>query len=104
MNRIIVSLCSVFLLSFLGIASAAQRSLKNSGQNGGAMGPPKAALDVITADGIMSHIKILASDEFEGRGPGTHGEDLSITYIADQFKKLGLEPGNTDGTYLQKVP
>ncbi len=67
-------------------------------------GPPQAALDTITADGIMSHIKILASDEFEGRGPGTHGEDLSITYIADQFKKLGLEPGNTDGTYFQKVP
>jgi len=59
---------------------------------------------VITADGVMSHIKVLASDEYEGRGPGTHGEDLSINYIADQFKKIGLEPGNTDGTYFQKVP
>jgi len=67
-------------------------------------GPPKPALDVVTADGILNHIKVLASDEFEGRGPGTHGEDLSINYIADQFKKIGLAPGNTDGTYFQKVP
>src|SRR5438309_10491614 len=104
MNRIIVPLCSVFLLSILAIAGAAQKSLKSGGQRGGVGGPPKAALDVITADGVMNHIKVLSSDEFEGRGPGTHGEDLSINYIADQFKKIGLEPGNTDGTYFQKVP
>jgi Zn-dependent M28 family amino/carboxypeptidase len=67
-------------------------------------GPAKAALDVITSEGLMSHIRTLSSDEFEGRAPGSHGEDLSIKYIADQFKKIGLEPGNTDGTYFQKVP
>ena len=59
---------------------------------------------MITADGVLSHIKVLASDEFEGRGPGTRGEELSINYIADQFKKIGLAPGNTDGTYFQKGP
>ena len=68
------------------------------------MGPQKEALDSITADRVLSHIKTLSSDEFEGRGPGTHGEELAINYIADQFKKVGLEPGNTDGTYFQKVP
>jgi Zn-dependent M28 family amino/carboxypeptidase len=67
-------------------------------------GPPKAALDAISSDGLMKHIKALSSDEFEGRAPGTHGEELSINYMADQFKGLGLEPGNTDGTYFQKVP
>ena len=67
-------------------------------------GPPKAALDVITAEGVMNHIKVIASDEFEGRAPGTHGEELSINYISDQFKKIGLAPGNTDGSYFQKVP
>lgn len=104
MNRIIGPLCYVFLLSILAIAGAGQKSLKSSGQRGGVGGPPKAGLDVITADGVMNHIKVLSSDEFEGRGPGTHGEDLSINYIADQFKKIGLAPGNTDGTYFQKVP
>ena len=64
----------------------------------------KPALDVITPDGLLAHIKILASNEFEGRAPGSKGEDLSINYIADQFKKLGLKPGNPDGTYFQEVP
>src|SRR6184192_984040 len=62
------------------------------------------ALEVITPDGLLAHIKVLASDEFEGRSPGTKGEDLSVTYIADQFKKIGLKPGNPDGTYTQEVP
>ena len=62
------------------------------------------ALETITPDGLLAHIKILASDEFEGRAPGTKGEELSVKYIADQFKKIGLKPGNPDGTYTQEVP
>ncbi|HET7227461.1 MAG TPA: M28 family peptidase [Chthoniobacterales bacterium] len=64
----------------------------------------KPALDAITADGLLAHIKMLASDEFEGRAPGSTGEELSIKYIADQFKTIGLMPGNPDGTYFQEVP
>ena len=64
----------------------------------------KPALDAITADGLLAHIKTLASDEFEGRAPGSKGEELSIKYIADQFKTIGLKPGNPDGTYFQEVP
>jgi len=62
------------------------------------------ALETITPDGLLAHIKVLASDEFEGRAPGSKGEDLSIKYITDQFKKIGLKPGNPDGTYVQEVP
>src|ERR1041385_8692820 len=62
------------------------------------------ALEAITPDGLLAHIKVLASDEFEGRAPGTKGEELSVNYLADQFKKVGLTAGNTDGTYFQKVP
>ena len=62
------------------------------------------ALQAITPDGLLAHIKILASDEFEGRAPGTKGEELSVNYITDQFKKIGLKPGNPDGTYTQEVP
>jgi Zn-dependent M28 family amino/carboxypeptidase len=62
------------------------------------------ALEAITPDGLLAHIKVLASDEFEGRSPGTKGEDLSVKYITDQFKKIGLKPGNPDGTYTQEVP
>src|SRR5437899_6323232 len=62
------------------------------------------ALEAITPDGLLAHIKILASDEFEGRAPGTKGEELSIKYITDQFKQIGLKPGNPDGSYIQEVP
>src|SRR5207249_7097404 len=62
------------------------------------------ALEAITPDGLLAHIKVLASDEFEGRAPGTKGEELSVKYITDQFKRIGLNPGNPDGTYLQEVP
>jgi Zn-dependent M28 family amino/carboxypeptidase len=62
------------------------------------------ALEAITPDGLLAHIKVLASDEFEGRAPGTKGEELSVKYISDEFKKIGLKPGNPDGTYTQEVP
>src|SRR5271166_213711 len=62
------------------------------------------ALDAITSADLLAHIKTLSSDEYEGRSPGTHGEDLTVAYLTDQFKKMGLKPGNPDGTYIQKVP
>jgi Zn-dependent M28 family amino/carboxypeptidase len=99
-KRLSLALCTVLIISLVA-ASGVQRKVISKVTT---EGPPKSALDVVTADGILNHIKVLASDEFEGRGPGTHGEDLSINYIADQFKKIGLQPGNTDGTYFQKVP
>ncbi len=65
---------------------------------------PLASLPKIEAQPILEHIQVLASDEYEGRAPGTKGEDLTVKYIEAQFKPLGLKPGNPDGTYSQKVP
>jgi hypothetical protein len=62
------------------------------------------ALKNITSEGLLRHIKVLASDEFEGRAPGTRGEALTVQYLIEQFKNMGLKAGNPDGTYLQKVP
>src|ERR1044071_870441 len=58
----------------------------------------------VDAQAVLAHTKVLSSDEYEGRGPGTKGEELTVGYLVDQFKKIGLKPGNTDGTYMQKVP
>ena len=66
--------------------------------------PPKQVDGAIDRDGLLEHIKVLGSDRFEGRAPGTRGEDLSVEYIIEQFKKLELKPGNPDGTYVQEVP
>jgi Zn-dependent M28 family amino/carboxypeptidase len=65
---------------------------------------PIGQLPDIDADALLAHTKVLSSDEYEGRGPGTKGEDLTVKYLTDQFKRVGLEPGNTNGTYIQKVP
>ena len=53
---------------------------------------------------LLARTKILASDAFEGRAPGSPGEEKTVAYLVDEFKKMGLEPGNPDGTYLQDVP
>ena len=65
---------------------------------------PVASMPKIDQQKILEHIKVLSSDEYEGRAPGTKGEELSVKYIQDQFKQLNLKPGNPDGTYVQKVP
>src|SRR5215467_11275034 len=63
-----------------------------------------AQLPDVDVNQVMAHTKVLSSDEFEGRAPGTKGEELTVAYLIDQFKKIGLKPGNSDGTYVQKVP
>ena len=65
---------------------------------------PLKNLPPIDAAAVLTHVKALASDAFEGRAPGTPGEDKTVAYLIDQFKKLGLKPGNPDGTFVQKVP
>src|SRR6185295_9837500 len=57
----------------------------------------------INPDAILADIRKLSSDEFEGRAPGSKGEELSVEYMIAQFKAAGLEPGNPDGTWIQKV-
>jgi len=61
------------------------------------------ALATINTDDLVEHIKVLGSDEFEGRLPSTPGEEKTISYLVEQFGKLGLEPGNGD-SWTQDVP
>jgi Zn-dependent M28 family amino/carboxypeptidase len=56
----------------------------------------------INTDNLKKHIKILASDEFEGRLPTTIGEQKTLDYLVNEFKQLGYQPGNGD-SYLQPV-
>jgi Zn-dependent M28 family amino/carboxypeptidase len=58
----------------------------------------------IKATRMMENIKVLSSNEYEGRSPASKGEALTTQYIEEQFKKIGLKPGNPDGTYFQNVP
>ena len=64
---------------------------------------PTAALESITTGTLTAAIQTLASDEFEGRAPSSPGEEKTVTFLQDEFKRLGLEPGNGD-RYVQEVP
>ena len=66
--------------------------------------PPGPAEDQITAASLVDHLKVLASDEYEGRAPATPGGQKTQDYLAQQLKAIGIEPGAPDGTYFQQVP
>ena len=55
----------------------------------------------VTAADLLRHINVLASDEFEGRAPGTEGERRTTAYIVQQFQARGLEPAGENGSWLQ---
>lgn len=69
---------------------------------------PSVDLEVIeqsiTETSLLNHIEILSSDDFEGRAPATRGDELTIDYLVDQLKEMGIEPGMSDGSYTQEVP
>jgi Zn-dependent M28 family amino/carboxypeptidase len=52
---------------------------------------------------FSEHVRVLASDEFEGRAPGSAGEDKTVAYLQRQFERMGLKPGNA-GSWVQTVP
>jgi Peptidase family M28 len=64
---------------------------------------PAVARGVSEAD-LRGHIEILASDEFEGRQPGTQGEAKTVKYIAEQWAKAGMKPAAADGSWFEPVP
>ena len=61
------------------------------------------AQKVITEELLSKHISTLASYEFEGRAPGTKGEEKTVAYLTESFAAAGLQPGNPDGTWIQKA-
>ncbi len=58
----------------------------------------------VSESALRAHIAVLASDEFEGRNPGTDGETKTIKYIAEKWADAGLKPAATDGSWFDPVP
>ena len=85
-SYLVHQICSTLLLS-------AGMAFSSFGQN------PSSS---ITADELKAHVKFLASDELEGRGSGTPGNERAATYIAERFTQYGLTPAGDSGTYFQK--
>jgi len=53
---------------------------------------------------ISATVKTLASDAFEGRAPGTPGEQKTVHYLIHRFRALGLQPAGEQGGWIQQVP
>jgi Zn-dependent M28 family amino/carboxypeptidase len=62
-----------------------------------------AATPGLDANTLKGHMRFLASDALEGRGPATVGDELAQSYIESQFEILGLKPFLPDGNFRQKV-
>src|SRR5579862_5516465 len=95
------SLLAVAVLSFSTVFAQQQASVP------AVPGVPEAARQAaasIDAEKIRAHVRFLADDLLEGRGPGTRGGDIAAKYIGTQFALYGLQPAGDNGTYFQKVP
>ncbi len=62
-----------------------------------------AAADTIDEDYLRGIVERLSSDDFEGRGPATRGDEMTQQYLASELEALGYEPGGPGGDWLQPV-
>ncbi|MCA0209578.1 MAG: M20/M25/M40 family metallo-hydrolase [Proteobacteria bacterium] len=69
-----------------------------------AIAAPASAQPGIDAAQLTETVRTLASDQFQGRAPGTVGEERTIGYLIGRLQALGLEPAGTDGGWTQPVP
>jgi Zn-dependent M28 family amino/carboxypeptidase len=83
---------ALLTLSAIVVVSCSQR------QEQPAEAKPASPPSVIDVNNFKTHLQKLSSDEFEGRAPGSKGEELATGYISDYFKSLGLQ------TQMQAVP
>ena len=104
---LVAALILIGLLAMLGASTPGSSPAGPSG--GGASAAPaldagaKQAQAAISPALLRSHTVFLSDDLFEGRGPGSRGDQLAAKYIAAQFERLGLEPAGGNGGYFQPV-
>ena len=73
------------------------------GASGPLRDPPATATPAVDEATLKEDTRVLSSDAYEGRKPGTPAEAKTIAFIAEQMEKAGLKPGNGDSWY-QDVP
>lgn len=63
----------------------------------------RSAVESLTGQALAQDTRILASDEFEGRGLASKGEEKTIAFLQQEFTKIGLQPGN-GASFFQEIP
>jgi Zn-dependent M28 family amino/carboxypeptidase len=104
---IVLAVLAAALSGACGGSEPATPSTSQPAAGPGALPPPAvplASLPRIDAAAILDTTAKMGSDKFQGRAPGSVGEDITVGYLEMRFKELGLQPGNPDGTFIQKVP
>src|SRR5882672_11433323 len=85
---------------YWGVLASAGLLLSACAGAGRKLPPPSTDIDETV---FRDDVRVLASDDFEGRKPGTPGEEKTVAFVVGELRKLGLKPGNGD-SYLQQVP
>ncbi len=96
--RLIYSTLFLALLPALALTACNQGSAVNQA----AM--PKIEVPAMTDATMKEVTKTLSTDAFEGRSPGSPGEEKTTAYLVEKFKAAGLVPGGKDGSWFQNVP
>jgi Zn-dependent M28 family amino/carboxypeptidase len=103
-GRLIVSRigCAALVLCLVGCTGGSnEHTVEPSARDAGVSADILAAADVIEAADLLESVTRLASDAFEGRGPGTRGDALARDYLAQRLEQLGCEPAFPDGAWEQ---
>ncbi|MDZ3831461.1 MAG: M28 family metallopeptidase [Sphingopyxis sp.] len=85
------------------LLSLAACNAADDGTQAGNAAIPDVSIPDISLKTMQDVVGALASDEFEGRAPGTEGEEKTVGLLIERFKAAGLEPGN-NGSWTQDVP
>jgi len=109
-TRILIALALLALTAGCDRSSDPAAADESAAEAAGAGQAQAASLNIppLPGDGFdtnrfVADLKILSSDEFEGRAPGSRGEDLTVNHLVEQFAEAGLKPG-FGASYLQPVP
>jgi|SRR6478672_8036818 len=68
--------------------------------DGGGATPPAATFDTAR---LSEHVRVLSGDDYQGRGIATPAEDMTISYLSEQYAAAGFQPGGTNGGWTQDV-
>ena len=104
MERSQIVTAAALTSTLVAIAACSGGAAQEGSDGSGGGAPPAEIAAGISAETLLAATETLASDEFEGRAPGSEGETKTVAFLTEQFSALGLTPGNPDGTWVQQVP
>ena len=103
MRRImILALCASLALPWLGCAPEGESpEPASTASDNGLLDAARSAAETIDEDGLKTRIAEISSDEMEGRGPGSPGDEKAQAWLIEQMKGVGLQPAGPNGSWTQ---